>query len=205
MRKLMSLVVVGGMSLLPHVVLAQSGTVGAGETIPVRITDSVSASQADGRIFRGTVDSDVQDSNGRIAIPAGSAVELTARNASSDTLALDLESVTVNGQRYAVAGSSEASTSNSAGIGANKKTATYVGGGAILGTILGAVVGGGKGAAIGAVAGGAAGAGAQVITKGHSLNVPSGTVVSFRLDRAMSVGVRDSGFSRNGNHYHRVN
>ena len=204
MRKLMCVVVVGGISFLPQVVNAQSGTVGAGETIPVRMSESVSASQADGRIFRGTVDRDVRDSDGRLAIPAGSAVELTARQASSDTLVLDLESVMVNGQRYGIAGSSEASGSDQ-GLGQNKRTAKYVGGGAILGTILGAALGGGKGAAVGAVAGGAAGAGTQVATKGHSLSVPSGAVVSFRLDRAMSVGVADSGYTRNGAHYHRVN
>ena len=36
------------------------------------------------------------------------------------------------------------------GIGKNKRTAEYVGGGAVLGTLLGAIAGGGKGAAIGA-------------------------------------------------------
>ena len=48
------------------------------------------------------------------------------------------------------------------GVGANKRTAEMVGGGAVLGTLIGAIAGGGKGAAIGAVAGAGAGAGTLV-------------------------------------------
>ena len=61
------------------------------------------------------------------------------------------------------------------GIGANRRTATMVGGGAALGTLLGAIAGGGKGAAIGAVAGAVAGGAAQVLTRGKEVNVPAET------------------------------
>jgi hypothetical protein len=205
MQKLMGLVVFG-ISLLPQVTTAQYGsadsTISAGDVIPVRMSEDVAASQADGRIFAGTVDSDLKDTNGRVAIPAGSRVELTARSASGGTLALDLESITVNGQRYAVNATSE-TTASRQGVGANKTTAIYVGGGALLGSILGAAVGGGKGAAIGAATGAAAGAGTQIVTRGKSLNVPRGSLVTFRLDHALDVGVPDTGVTLNGNHYHR--
>jgi outer membrane lipoprotein SlyB len=91
-------------------------------------------------------------------------------------------------------------------VGANERTAKYVGGGALFGTLLGALAGGGKGAAIGAAAGGAAGAGAQTVTRGKSVNVPSETVLTFRLDEPLRVAVdpytEDRGYDDNGNHYH---
>ena len=78
-------------------------------------------------------------------------------------MSVDLESVTVNGRRYMV--SAEAyDKSRGSGLGKNKRTGEYVGGGAALGAIIGAIAGGGKGAAIGAAAGGGAGAGTQVLT-----------------------------------------
>ena len=51
-------------------------------------------------------------------------------------------------------------------IGKNKRTAEYIGGGALLDTINGAIAGGGKGAAISAAAGAGAGVGTQVLTRG---------------------------------------
>ena len=53
-----------------------------------------------------------------------------------------------------------------AGVGGNKRTAEYVGGGTALGAVIGAIAGHGKGAAIGAASGAAAGAGAQIFTRG---------------------------------------
>ncbi len=48
-----------------------------------------------------------------------------------------------------------------------------------MGAIIGAIAGGGKGAAIGAAAGGAAGAGAEVVTKGQRVKIPSETILTF--------------------------
>jgi hypothetical protein len=45
---------------------------------------------------------DVRGDNGRLAIPRGATVELIVRVARDNDLVLDLESVTVNGQRYAM-------------------------------------------------------------------------------------------------------
>jgi len=83
-------------------------------------------------------------------------------------------------------------------IGNNKRTGEYVGGGALLGTIVGAIAGGGKGAAIGAVAG----AGAQVVTHGRSVRVPAESLLTFRIEQPLDVGVADRGFNRDGRHYH---
>jgi hypothetical protein len=172
--------------------------------LTVRTNEEINASTGDGQIFTGVVDQDVTDTNGRVAIPRGSTVELMARTAgnTSNSLVLDLESVTIAGRRFALDGSAEHAQSLG-GLGANQKTAEYVGGGALLGTIIGAVVGGGKGAAIGAATGAAAGAGAQILTSGARLRVPRGSLLTFRLASPLDVGIADTGFSRSGRHYHR--
>jgi hypothetical protein len=183
-------------------------TIDADTLFKVRTAEAIDVKSADGLIYKATVDEDVLDRNGEVAIPEGSTVELMARK-NGDEMTLDLESVTVNGQRYAViADQSTVGTSGQLGagartIGANKDTATYVGGGALLGTIIGAVTGGGKGAAIGAAVGAAAGAGAQIVTKGKSVYLPAESLVTFRLARRLSVGVEDTGFDRDNRHYHR--
>ena len=180
----------------------------ADTTLKVRTTSAIDVQTADGLVYTGTVDEDVLDRDGLVAIPEGSTVELMARKEGNE-MTLDLESVTVNGQRYAVladqstVGTSGQLEAGARTIGANRDTATYVGGGALLGTIIGAVTGGGKGAAIGAAVGAAAGAGAQIVTKGRSVYLPAESLVTFRLARRLSVGVEDTGFERDNRHYHR--
>jgi hypothetical protein len=175
----------------------------SGTTIEVRTNDAIraNANTADGRVYSGVVANDVADRDGRIVIPRGSNAELIARRVGKDELAIDLDSVSVGGHRYSVS-ASEQETHQRAGVGANKRTGAFVGGGAVFGTILGAIAGGGKGAAIGALAGGAAGAGTQMLTRGHSLNVPSESVLTFRLQQPLAINVRDTGYDRNGKHYH---
>src|SRR6202008_1947090 len=87
------------------------------------------------------------------------------------------------------------------GLGANQRTGKYVGGGAAIGAIIGAIAGGGKGAAIGAGAGAAAGAGAQVLTRGHSVSVPTESLLTFRLQEPLRTGFADSSVMRNGRRY----
>ncbi len=144
------------------------------------------------QVYPGTVANDVMDNQGRVAIPAGSPVQLAVvpTGNGNNELTLDLRSVTVNGQTYNLySDSTSAAASNkNGGLGKNKRTGEYVGGGALAGTVLGAIAGGAKGAVIGAIAGGAAGAGAQVITRGHDLNVPAETKLTFSLNRDLNVG-----------------
>jgi len=107
--------------------------------------------------------------------PIGNKARLVAVNNGKDTT-LDLRSVTINGRSYLI---TVAGKSSSSGLGANKRTAKYVGGAAI-GAVLGALLGGGKGAAIGALVGGAGGAGAQVY-RGRKKEIPAETELSFKL------------------------
>src|SRR6185369_14464069 len=78
--------------------------------------------------------------------------------------------------------SADVQQGNDQGIGKNKRTGEYIGGGAVLGTLLGAIAGGGKGAAIGAAAGAAAGGTAQVLTRGKEVKIPAESNLRFRLD-----------------------
>jgi hypothetical protein len=154
------------MALLGAVVAAQPRRVNrieAGTQIVVRTNEYIDNDRRDSGIYTGTVQRAVRGGNGRVAIPRGSQVELTVRTARDNDLILDLESVQVGGQRYALDSDAERIDSGRRdGIGDNRRTAEHVGGGAVLGTIIGAIAGGRKGAAIGAAAGAAAGAGTQM-------------------------------------------
>jgi len=175
----------------------------AGAVLPVRTNERISAERVDGRVFTGSVDHDVVGENGQVAIPRGSPVELIVRVAHDQDLILDVESVTVDGQRYAVAaGADRIDAKDGPGTGA-ARTGKFVGGGAVLGAILGAAAGGGKGAAIGAAVGAGAGATAEIATSGREVRVPSESLVTFRIEQPLILGVSDSGYDRDGDHYHR--
>ena len=73
-----------------------------GTNIQVRTNDAIDAERFDNRVYYGIVEQDVRGDNGRLAIPRGSRVELIVRVMRDNDLVLDLESVTVNGQRYAI-------------------------------------------------------------------------------------------------------
>ena len=139
-----------------------------GTTITVRTNEGIDVDRSDNRVYRGIVDQDVRGENGRLAIPRGSNVELVVRVAPDNDLILDLDSVTVNGQRYAVRAD------------ANRMESRKDNG--IVGAIVGVVTGG------------------QV--RGRAVRVPRDTVLNFRIDRPMEMGVADRGYDRDGHHYH---
>ena len=181
-------------------------TIPAGTQIYVRTGQTIDVrDRSDGRVFSGTVAEDVTSPDGRLRIPRGAVAELIVQNTGENQMAIDLESVSVNGRRYMVAAQTY-DTSRRTSVGANKRTGEYVGGGALFGTIVGAIAGGGKGAAIGALAGGAAGAGAEVLTSGHAVRIPAETVLTFRLDQPLQIAtgryLQDNGYDRDGVHYH---
>jgi hypothetical protein len=179
-----------------------SGFIPPGTTIAVRTTEDINTSNSNGQIFHGVVDQDVLDRSGRLVIPRGSDAELVTRRVSGNEVVLDLESLVVNGGRYGVQSTEAAVNSSNQGIGANKRTGEFLGGGAVLGAIIGALAGGGKGAAIGAGAGAAAGAGAQILTRGRKIEVPAESLLTFNLTAPLQAGVIDQGYMRNGRHYH---
>src|SRR5262245_61579857 len=166
-----------------------------GTFVTVRTTQSISSDRNDGRRFSGVVADDVWDDYGRLAVPAiprGSRVTMMVRTARDGDLVLDLDSIFAHGQRYTVAAAPERIEGGNRTHN-NNHAAPYAGGGAVLGTIIGAIAGGGKGAAIGAAAGAATGLG--VAYSGRSIRVPSGSLLTFRLEDGLTLAsnVRGTG------------
>jgi len=185
---------------------SQMRMIGAGTSVSVRNNEAINVRSSDGRVFSGFVYQDVIDENGDVAIPRGSYAELMVRNSSNPYLTLDLESVTVNGLRYAVITDAERTDGGRRdGLGTNARTGEFVGGGALVGAIIGAIAGGGKGAAIGAAAGAGAGAGTQLLTRGSTVRIPAESLLTFRLEQTLEMGAADNGFTRGGHHYHDQN
>ncbi len=176
----------------------------AGETIPVRVTQTLdSATAQQGDPFSGVVSADVVI-NGLVAIPAGTAVAGqvdVAKDAThfkgSSQLTVSLNSMTRRGDKISL--TTEGYTVQGRGRGAN--TAEKGVGGAAVGAILGGIFGGGKGAAIGAAAGGGVGAGSNAITRGQQVQIQSETILRFRLTTDVTVRVRTD----NNEHEHRDN
>ena len=161
----------------------------AGTDLALRTNEHIdSRDSAEGQTYSAEVAEDVRDADGSVVIPRGSGARLiTRRLEGNGDITLDVESVTVAGRRYRVSTVDQELQGQRQGVGANKRTGQYVGGGAVLGAIIGAIAGGGKGAAIGAVAGAGAGAGTEIITQGKEVHVPAETVLRFRLDRPLRL------------------
>jgi BON domain len=176
-------------------------TVDSGNTIPVRITQTLdSATTQEDTTFSGVVASDIVI-DGVVAIPAGSnvtghvdAVQEAAHFKGSSLLTVSLTGITRRGEHLAVTTDPYTVT----GKGRGKNTAEKTGGGAAVGAILGGIFGGGKGAAIGAAAGAGAGAGSQAVTRGEQVQIESESVVRFHLSSPISVKVRTDTGERHG-------
>ncbi len=171
----------------------QGMTIPAGTDLAIRADQEIKAQDvSQGMTYQAEIAKDVMGPNGNVIIPRGTPAQLIVvdtnpNNNNSNNgkdLALALNSVNVNGRNYMVqTNTANGSGGEHGGIGANKRTGEYVGGGALAGAVIGAIAGGGKGAAIGAILGGAGGAGAQVLTRGHQISVPAETVLNFKLDQ----------------------
>lgn len=190
----------GASLLAAGVMLAQDDVVPSGAVITVRTDEHITATKYDGRVYGGTVNDDVLDRDGRVAVPRGAHVELVVRQVSNHDMILDLDSVDVSGHRYGVRADADEVRGSTHSNGRTAKAAV---GGGILGTIVGAVAGGGKGAAIGAAAGAATGATLALTTRGKNVNIPAEYLVSFRLERPLVLASDDAGYDRDGRHYHR--
>jgi hypothetical protein len=139
-----------------------------GTVIPVRTNEAIDVDRRDNRVYRGIVDQDVRGNNGRVAIPRGANVELIVRVERDNDLIIDLESVVVNGQRYAV-------RTDANRVGSQRDES-------LIGGIIGAIAGG--------------------EARGRAVRIPRDSVVTFRLQRPLEMGVADRGLTRDGSHYH---
>lgn len=158
----------------------RASAIPAGAELVVRTIDPIEVRRPDPhRQYLATVENDVRDDNGRVVIPRGAEAHLIVHSVGGGEIAVDLRSVSVNGRRLILNSQNVVGPYPRNG----KRTAILGGGGALLGTVLGAIAGGGKGAAIGALAGGGTGIGTAVLTRGQALNIPSETILRFRLNR----------------------
>jgi hypothetical protein len=169
----------------------QRNVVPSGTELSIRVDEDISTRQAGGT-FDAQISQDIVNQSGEVLIPKGSPAELVVEEVSdggvagTKTMSLALRSVTIGGTKRSVASLTEEQRGGE-GIGANRRTAESVGGGAALGALLGAVLGGGKGAVAGAVVGAAGGAAAQVLTRGDEVRVPAETILTFRLDQPIQL------------------
>jgi len=139
-----------------------------GTNISVRTNEPIDVERFDNRVYYGTVAQDIRGDNGRLAIPRGARVELIVRVMRDNDLVLDLESVDVNGQRYAIQTDRnrvESQRDNS-----------------LIGAIVGAINGG--------------------QAQGRAVRIPRDSVLNFRIQAPLIVGVADRGVDRSGYHYH---
>ena len=166
----------------------------AGTHVSVRTEETIDSAKAvDGQTFAAEVTRDVVDANGAVVIPRGSNAQIVIRSAAKgghfhgeSDLVMDLASVSIGGRRYRL-DTNDVVRSGKEGVGANKRTGKFLGGGAAIGAIIGAIAGGGKGAAIGAASGAGAGATGEIVTKGHAVRVPVETIITFQLEAPLRV------------------
>jgi hypothetical protein len=167
-------------------------TVPAGTRVLIRMVDAIDSSkQKAGFRFTATLETNLQAED-MVVAPRGTTVygQLTAASSSgrmkgSSQLTLELTDIVINGTAYPLL----TSTYEIKGKGEGGNTAKKVVGGAGLGALIGGLAGGGKGAGIGALAGAGAGTAVAASKKGEQLNIPSESLLEFRLEQPVALPV----------------
>jgi len=165
-------------------------TVPAGTRLLIRMVDGVDSSkQQVGYRFTARLETNLQVDN-KVVAPAGTTVYGRLENAKKAgkmsggaELTLELTDIVINGTAYPLL----TSTFEMRSQGKGKSTAGKVAGGAGLGALIGGLAGGGKGAAIGLGAGAATGTVVSAAGKGKQVQVPSESLVEFRLEHPTSL------------------
>jgi len=159
----------------------------AGTAIQVSLDDPVSSRTA--RVEDRVSTRVVQDVRieGRVAVPAGTqvrgivrAVEPAQRPSRSGRLELSFDALYLDGERYDV-------VARVAEIREGSGAAKKAGIGAVVGAVVGGLLGGKDGAIAGVLIGGG---GAVAGTKGEDVDLPAGSVVTLRLERALVLPAR---------------
>ncbi len=175
-------------------------TVGAGTRINATMQDALSSRTAKpGERTQATVSADVSDSQGNVAIPAGSVVSVTIDQLEPGSdqvrpagrIAFSVNSITVHGQSYEIAGDVDPVPHTMKGRGITTDEAARVGAGTAIGAIAGQIIGKNTrsteiGGAVGAVAGGAV----AVRYALRDIVVAAGTPIVFTLSKAVTVAAR---------------
>ena len=174
-------------------ITTETHVIDAGTEISVQTDETIDGSTAsEGQTFAADVTEAVRDAQGKVVIPQGAKAQVIIKSLAKAgkiqgqaDLVLDLASVSIDGRQYALS-TADLEEKGRAGLGKNKRTAEFVGGGAAIGGVVGALLGGGKGAAIGAGIGAGGGTAAQAVTKGN-IRVEAETTLTFKLDAPLKV------------------
>lgn len=167
-------------------------TVPAGTRILIRMVDSIdSTKQTTGYRFTASLETNLQAEDTVVA-PRGTKLygrlaqaSSAGRMSGSSELTLELTDIVINGTAYPLL----TSTYEVKGKGEGGNTAKKVVGGAGLGALIGGIAGGGKGAAIGAGAGAVTGTAVAGAKKGQQLQIPSETLLEFRLQQPVALPI----------------
>jgi hypothetical protein len=145
--------------------MCMAQTVAPGSEIQIRAATPFTVSMWDrGRVYSGFVARDVYGPDGYVSIPRGSPAEFTVRQINPDHVALEVESVTVDGSRYIVDSTGPLFTIDG-----------YDNSSRLVRTMMDSLVG-------------AEGTDVDVVARGNTVRVTGGAVISFLLGR---VGVLD--------------
>ena len=165
-------------------------TVPAGTRILIRTIDPIDTTkQKTGYRFAASLEANLQTEDVVVA-PRGTKVygrlaeaSSAGRMSGSSELSLELTDIMINDTAYPVL----TSEYEIKGKGEGKKTAGKILGGTGLGALIGGIAGGGTGAAIGALAGAAGGTAVAASKKGEQLQIPSESLIEFRLEQPASL------------------
>jgi len=191
----LALLMTAAMAIHPCFSAAQSKnrvTVPAGTRILIRTVDSIDSSkQKTGFRFSATLETNLQAED-RVVAPRGTTLygrlaqaSSAGRMKGSSELTLELTDIVINGTAYPLL----TSTYEVKGKGEGGNTAKKVVGGTGLGALIGGLAGGGKGAGIGALAGAAGGTAIAASKKGQQLQIPSESLLEFRLEQPVSLPI----------------
>lgn len=165
-------------------------SVPAGTSLLVRMIDTVDSSKNPvGSRFTASLETNLEV-DGVVVAPAGTKVygrlaqsKEAGRMAGKSELQLELTEIVIKGTAYPVLSTDYKVSGKSSG----SRSAKRILGGTGLGAIIGGIAGNaGMGAAIGA----AAGTTAALVQKGQKVNIPSETLIEFRLQQPASLPAR---------------
>ena len=166
-----------------------TGTLPEGTEIQVRLEQPLSSKTAQ---VEDRVDASVAlpvQLDGRVVLPAGtrvsgvvSGVQRAQRPVKGGRLDLRFDSIYTDDRTRRDVRASVVSVKESIDLGGD--SAKRAGIGAVLGGVIGQVIGGTKGAIIGAVLGGG---GALAAKLGEDVDLPAGTILTLRTERAVDV------------------
>ena len=169
-----------------------------GTRLEVRLNQTIDVKHAEsGDRFSGSLAEPVVDGN-TVAVPAGSGAtgevlvaHRRGRFKGQSVLALTLTRLDVNGTQYRIDTGNLARTKK----GKGKRSAAFIGGGAGMGMLIGGIATGGVGLLVGGLAGGGAGALGAAFTGNRDLSIPAESVVTFRLQDALTLAPETQGLS----------